>query len=192
MKKILFGLGHLLMLIILTPDTANGQLKKNDIVKLIYSSSYGGMFSETYQVLMEIKPDGKIRMLNNHYDTTGEKKLANLMSEQDVTVTMSLDEFKTFASKSSSYLGKITNEEYGELITNIMQRQTDTTNWGQGCCCDIPYKMLKVYFRNGGMQFMACGGGRERTIALLKLLDKIAYQAGYKISPVDFKRKEFE
>lgn len=171
------------------PIKGMGQLRKSGILKVRYEASFGGPYSCSNRIVLEINKDGAIRMFNDTYDSTNLNNLTEMVTSRGGAIP--LEQFVQLANADSLlyfYEGHIAQTEYKDLTELIGRRLTDTIAFNHQCCCDIPYRVLKVYFKNGKKKIMECGKIEQTTItALMDFMNIIAYRKGYKKATVKFK-----
>ncbi len=177
------------------------QFKTSDISKFVYYSSFGGLYSSSEQITLEIKSSTNVRMYSTVYYLDGPDALLAII--EGGSRTISAEEFDRITKTDSTihyFLGKITSNEYSKLADLVlgMGNLRDTTHFHDQCCCDIPYRKLEVYFKNGKHAFLECDrtenfqqNARNDYLkgqkALLDYLDKLANKEGYKRALCKFK-----
>jgi|GEM_PF-6634816 len=172
------------VLMLLLPQFASAQFHEADINELNYrSENYWGH----YQVFLEIKPNGVLKMYNTAYDHVNTDNFAKLQQGGSRVISIEKLQESLLGDTSAYYIGKIAHADYQSLIDLIIKVQADTTN-NISCCCDIPYRQLNISFKNGEQNFMDCDrNGTPRVIELMNILNKIAGQPGYRKSSVPLK-----
>ena len=178
----------LILFSVIFPALANAQLQASAITRIVYYSNTEEMFANSIVIKLEITPDGNLRMYSNIYGNDSfSKKMSDL--SQRGPVSMSVDDFKkTFIdSLANYYTGKVSRTDYRRMLDLISSMQSDTTWLNNNCCCDIPFRSLKVYSNRRGEQFMECGTTKNNKIAsLMNLLDTIAHKKGYQKAKARF------
>ncbi|MES2702617.1 MAG: hypothetical protein V4649_08265 [Bacteroidota bacterium] len=154
--------------------------------KLVFRSSFGGLYSGQNHIFMEIVPNGTFHLYSNVYDDGTVDKTSNFLNSPE---TVSADELKEIFKSDplqNYYVGEVSQAEYKTLAEAITLMQADTSRFA-GCCCDIPYSSLKVYFGTGSALFMNCDDqANDRVRSLMRKFEEIANRKGYKHARAKF------
>ena len=172
-----------LLLVILSfiAQTTIGQSRNYDIVRITYKFSTESMFSRSDKIVLDIDGDGEIKMYNNMlYDSASEQHIEELTSGGSRTIAV--EDFLKMTvgdSLASYFVGKIGRTDFEQLTNLIKQTPGDTTQIDINCCCDIPYSVIRVYFKNGNRKtFMNCDSDKSLPL-LMNCMNKIANKRGY-------------
>lgn len=179
-------ISYFAFLLILVSTSAFGQIdRQDDIVKIAYVKIYGGPYADMYQIRMNIDAKGFVKMFNNVYDSSAAKKMTSVIERGSGSI--SIEELKSVVDDepiTSYYTGKLTNTEYTELTSLIMQVNEDTAKYSHGCFAfDTPFEGFKVFYKGGKRKYILCDFKQHSTISpVLDKLNRIALKRGYRQS----------
>lgn len=165
---------------LMLPFACYAQKYVSDIVKIGYCKVFIG-YSSSFELYMEVKANGAIRMYNDGYDTIARNKIYDLVETGSRSI--SAGEFVNMLSDTTIdpyYTGKLSSPEYQQLISLAKKVQEDTTKY-QGCFSShTPYEGLKIYYGNGTWRYILCDFKKHPTISpVMEKLNNIAYKRGY-------------
>ena len=176
------------LLLVLLVTTSKAQTSSSTIVGVSYFKTFGGIWGNRYQICLEIKSDGHIRMYNDLYDSTLMYNMSDLLNEGNKEISASdLKGLLIGDTLGSYYTGKISSREYEELIELAILVKADTAKH-RGCFTfDSPYEGLKIYINDSYKKYIACSFTTHPTISsLVRKLNEIAYKKGYERSSTKF------